>query len=106
MIKGTHKVLHNKAKLYQMLNLRLMGFSLTSLAAIYGVDWTSIRHHTRYYQIPRPINTINLFAIVSQAIPKQEPLTYKIVNGERINLGKSYKDYLQAQYPHNKVKTY
>lgn len=101
MKTGNHKVLHDKMALQQMLNLRLLGLSLTSLAALYGVDWTSIRHHTRSYKLPKPKAPINLLAIIGQALPKPKPLTYKLVNGQRINLGKSYKDYVAANsYPH------
>lgn len=78
----------------QMVNLRLAGLSLISLAAIYGVDWTSVRHHVKYNKIPKPKEVYSLERIIAQAIPQAPKLTYKIVNGERINLGKSYKEYL------------
>lgn len=95
MLKGNKKILiAHSPQFYQMLNLRLIGLSLTSLAGIYGVDWTTIRHHTQHFNIPKPAEVYNLEGIIAQAIPKAPKLTYKIVNGERINLGKSYREYL------------
>lgn len=88
-----HKILNNKPKLYLMVNLRLIGLNQGSLGALFGVDKTSIRHHLRKYQVPKPEHVYNLERIISEALPEPVPVTYKIVNGERINLGRSYKDY-------------
>lgn len=90
---GNHKVLNHKPTLYRMVNLRLNGLSMVSLGSLFGVDWTTIRHHCQIYKIPKPEQSYNIQAIIAQLIPKAPKVTYKIVNGEKINLGRSYKDY-------------
>lgn len=103
MKTGNKKVLLiHSPQFYHMINLRLIGLSLTSLGAMFGVHWTSVRHHTRFFQIPRPEEVYNLESIIAQVIPSVPKITYKLVNGERINLGKSYKEYLaENRYPHS-----
>lgn len=77
-----------------MLNLRIIGLSQASLGALFGVDKTSIRHHLTKYHLPKPEQVYSLERIISDCLPKPVAATYKVVNGERINLGRDYKDYL------------
>ncbi len=95
MKKGNKKIFLNKPRLYQMLNLRRNGLALTSLAVIYNCDRTSVAYHCKEYQIaPIDEEVYDLERIISQILPKAPQPTFKIVNGERINLGKTYKEYL------------
>lgn len=97
MKKGNKKIfVRDKDLLSQMLALRYYGYALTSLANMFGCDRTSISHHCKMFHI-RPVEQVyTIERIVSQIIPKEQPTTYKIVNGERINLGKSYAEYLSS----------
>ena len=117
MKQGNKKLFLNKIILTQMLNLRLNGLALSSLAWIYNCDRDSISKQCAKYGIepdhiyhkfaaPAPHQVFLLERIVSQILPKDGG-NYKIVNGERINLGKSYKEYLaesKTQYPPSKLK--
>lgn len=98
MVKGNTKLFLDKPKLYQMVNLRINGLSYVSLAEIFGCDWTSIKYLCHLYYIKPQTQVFGISNIITQIIPKPEALTYKIVNGEKINLGKSYKEYVR--YPH------
>src|SRR5260221_11247967 len=94
MRQGDKKTFIQKNKLYAMLNLRLNGLAMSSLALLFGVDRSSIAYQCEKYQIgPQDDSIYTIERIISQIIPKQN-IQYKIVNGEKINLGKSYKDYL------------
>lgn len=96
MRKNDKKVFLNKEKLTEMLNLRINGYAIRSLATKYGVDTSSIRYQCDKYLInPMDEEVYDVGRIVSQVLP-QPRQTYKIVSGEKINLGKSYTEYLEA----------
>ena len=112
---GNKKIFRDKKLLTQMLNLRLNGLALSSLAWLFACDRDSITKQCQKYGIePHHVysrvmldeegEVIMVERIVSAVLPKDN-LTYKIVNGERINLGKSYAEYVRAaggQYPPRK----
>lgn len=88
------KIFLDKSKLYEMLNLRRSGYALTTLAIMYDCDISSIRYQCDKFYVQPIDETYTLERIISQVLPKPEPVTYKVVNNERINLGKSYAEYL------------
>lgn len=108
------KVFANKENLYSMINLRRNGWGVTSLAVIFGCDWTSVRDQCQKYGI-LPLNgvytierieskvlpTITAFQEMLKAEIKKEVAERKILvtpSGERINMGKSYKEYFEKRY--------
>lgn len=95
MRKNDVTVFKEKEKLYQMLNLRRAGISLTTLGLIFGVDRKSIEYHCNKYKIrPMGVDVYTIERIVHKVLPPIPQQTYRIVNGERINIGKSYAEYL------------
>lgn len=91
---GNVKIFKDKSKLYQITNLRINGYALTSLAFLFGCDRSSLGYHFEKYQIVPlvPVHTIERIAV--KAFPIQPKSVWKEVNGVRYNLGRSYKDYL------------
>lgn len=89
------KVFLDKEKLYQMINLRLNGIAVSSLALFFNVDRSSISYQCDKYLIEPNDEVYTLERIISKVLPKPD-LTFKVINGERINLGRSYKEYLTA----------
>lgn len=91
--------------LYDILQLRRDGWTFNALSHLYGCDRTTLRYHCRKYQI-FPIKTVfvknsdEVFDperivshIVSELYPKQESV-WIVIDGEKINTGRSYKEYL------------
>lgn len=90
MLQGQKTIFKDNKKLVQMLNLRRCGYSTTFLAAIYGCDHTSILFQCNKFNV-EPMNDVySLEQILRQILP-----TFKYQGGERINVGKSYAEYLK-----------
>lgn len=103
------------ATLLEILSLRRAGFSLEFLAELYNCDRTSLRYQCRKYQI-FPIKTVfirndkspeifNPKRIMSQIIVNfihHEVSNWTMIDGERVNTGKSYADYLSPYNNKNK----
>lgn len=101
--------------LLEIMELRRMGFSLDFLADLYNCDRTSLRYQCRKYQI-FPIKTVfirndkskeiyNPKRIAQEIIIKVKPedeQQWTIIGGERVNLGKSYADYLKSVSPYKR----
>lgn len=78
-----------------MLELRMSGYAIKTLAGMYGCDPSSIRHQCDKYGIEPPLHEVYAVdRVVMSAIPSAVG-NWKFVNGERINAGKSYKEYLE-----------
>ena len=82
MRQGDTKKFLSKPKLYEMVNLRLAGFSYNLLANYYDCDRTSLSYICDRYQV-KPETVYNLKGIVSKFLPKPEPPKWKYINGER-----------------------
>lgn len=103
MRQGDKKLFKDKVKLYQLINLRLNGMALSSLALMFSCDRDSVtKQIVKYGVIPSHIyglenldipEIFTIERIITQVIPVNFA-NYKVVNGERINLGKSYKEYV------------
>jgi len=94
MKKGQKTTFSNKNTLEEMVQLRRHGVAISSLAIIYGVDNSTIRWHLRRYYITNPNEVYSIERIVAKLLPSNSQPQWKVINGERINLGKSYKEYL------------
>lgn len=94
MRKNDKKIFLDKVKLTQLLNLRLNGFALTSLAYLFNCDVMSVWHQCKKYQIEPLEDVYTIERIIKAVIPKPQPLTYRVINGEKINIGKNYADYI------------
>ncbi len=102
------RIFKDKEKLLEMLSMRRQGFTFSFLARMYKCDRTSLRYQCRKYQI-FPEKTVyvrnnqsaeifNPNKIASRIILKIAPSfrsQWKVIDGERVNLGKSYKEYLK-----------
>lgn len=94
MRKNDKKLFLNKAKLGEMLYLRFTGFSLISLAALYNCDVMSIFHQCNKFHIEPLTEVYAIDRIIRHVLPPPPPPKWKIINGEKINLGRNYKEYL------------
>lgn len=99
--------------LLEMLSLRKSGWTFVSLAELFNCDRTSIRYQCRKYQIfPEKTifikNSNQVFdpkRIVTQILIEldpQETSIWSIIDGERVNTGKSYADYLKSVSPYKR----
>ncbi len=106
-MKKTYTLIdQNPQQLLAILDLRRQGFSLDFIAELYNCDRTTLRYHCRKYQIfpertifiknsPEVFNPKRIAnEIIIKLIPKNES-NWTIIGGERVNLGKSYADYLK-----------
>lgn len=95
MKTGNKKRFLDKNRLEDMFKLRRRGLSVYSLASIFSCDVSTIRYHLRKYCIDHPDEIYPIQRLVAKGLPAQiDDDKYKIVNGERINKGKTYKEYL------------
>lgn len=99
-------IFKDHTKLIEMLGLRRIGWTFMSLSELYNCDRTSLRYQCRKYKVfpqktifiknsnevfdPRRI----LSNVIVEFFPK-ESSRWIIIDGERINAGKSYKEYLK-----------
>lgn len=69
MRKGDTKLFLDKEKLYEMVNLRLFGFSLDFLALFYGCDKSTLRSICKKYGLyPKEIISPSPFKIVKRTV--------------------------------------
>lgn len=101
MRKNDKKVFLDTEKLLRMIALRRAGYATTTLAIIFGVDRSSIEYHCQRFSLKPEVQVYSLERIISDVLttlnPQTEP-TFKIVNGEKINLGKSYAEYMAENH--------
>lgn len=101
----------DKNKFIEMLTLRRAGWTFVALAELFDCDRTSLRYQCRKYQV-FPTKTIfiknsnEVFnpkriakQIVLEIYPKKVS-NWVVVDGEKINTGKSYADYLRTVSPY------
>lgn len=84
-----------------MLNLRRNGWSQNALSSFFGVDKDTIQYHCRKYGI--------VFIGCSIGIPpvkEIEDIHWKYIDGEKVNKGKSYKEYIKGSQhrPPSKIR--
>jgi hypothetical protein len=88
-------VFKDKTKLYEMVNLRVNGWSLQSLAFLYECDWTSIEHQCRKYQIEPAEDVFKITNILRKGIKNPPKRVWAFIDDEVVCLGRTYKDYLK-----------
>jgi len=113
MKTGQKTIFNNPATLLQMIALRRAGYATTTLAIMFGVDRSSIEYHCQRFSLKPDRQIYSLERIIADVLialnPPADP-RFKIVNGERINLGKTYAEYMaeslarglpEGRYPHS-----
>ena len=101
----TKAIFDDKNKINKLVNLRLSGYSLVSLSYLFGVHYTDLIYQFRKYNIKFE-NTRNtegreiydIPRIVSRLIPPDKEDVWMIIDGEKINRGRSYADYLKLSH--------
>lgn len=95
----------DKDNLIEMLNLRKSGWTFVALSQLYDCDRTTLRYQCRKYQV-FPIKKLHIKNSSEVFDPKRIALhiihelyptvqtNWTIIQGEKINKGKSYAEYL------------
>lgn len=93
---GKKTTFKDKNKLNKLINLRIFGFSEVSLALLteFNVDRTALIYHFKKYGIGRPQDTYDIPRMVSKMIPPSFKDVWVEIDGERVNTGRTYKEYL------------
>lgn len=107
-------VFSDKDKLIEMLALRRSGWTFESLAELYSCDRSSLRYQCRKYQIfphktrfhfnPHSLEVFDPKRIITSVLIEVYPIDtqWTIIDGEKINKGKSYAEYLESLSPYRK----
>lgn len=112
MRQGDTRKFTDTDKLIELLELRRLGWTLTALAELFDCDRTSLRYQCRKYMVfpPKTVfikNSNEVFdpkriahQIIIEIEPPKPPEESKWVevDGERINIGMSYADYVKKQF--------
>ncbi len=95
-MKHTVKVylFSDKGVLNLMLSLRGQGWSYDALGFLFGCDPTAIIYQCQRYGIDPEEDIIGLQEVIKQLVDEADKWYY--VDGQKINKGKSYKDYLRS----------
>lgn len=104
MKKGDVKLFKDAKLLCDMLALRSMGWSTTSLAMLYACDRKAIEKQCKKYGA-KPQETIYTVERITMYIIR--PLVnnkWKMMGDVRINKGKSYAEYLKVHIPIEKQR--
>lgn len=94
MKQGDHKIFLDKEKLYLMVNYRINGFSIFTLAEMFQCDTSSVRYQLDKYEIRPPKEVYTLERIIAPIIFRAMPNEWDIIEGMRVNAGSNYRDYL------------
>jgi hypothetical protein len=85
-----------------MLALRHFGWSVYSLSRLYSCDRKSIEGWCNHYHL-NPIVVFTIERIALHTLPKPEEEHWKILDGEKVAIGKTYDEYLKSNgYPPRK----
>lgn len=88
----------NPEKLKEMFEMFKNKNSITSIARHFGVDRSSLHYHIKKAQLPKPPKSPK--TKYQMEYPKNmndKPLEDYYENGERINSGRSYKEYREIE---------
>lgn len=78
------------------LNMRRIGWSFTSIGLMFGCTRKSVEQQCNKYLVKRiGPDLYSIERIIAAVLPKQPPSRWALVAGERVNLGRSYKDYFK-----------
>lgn len=100
MQKGDKKIFIDKGKLLFLINLRRVGYSVSTLSLLFDADRASIRTQFEKYGIPEPDEKYMLADIVafftnSRNAPQRR--YFLDSTGTKVNVGKTYKEYLAIE---------
>ncbi len=99
MLVGNHKTfVRDKSKLYNLLNLRIVGFSTTTLANLFNVSRRAVYFHLKRYFIEEPTEVYDIQRIIKPLLPQPPEDKWYEVDGERFNKGKSYDEYVRYSH--------
>lgn len=94
-----HAVFKHRGQLDLMLSLRVQGYSMRFLAALFGCDRKAIRYQCVRFGVYPLTNDVFYKVIVADSFDLnptlQEESKWNYVDGEKVNRGKSYADYLK-----------
>jgi hypothetical protein len=90
---GGDKLFLRKEKLYLLVNLRRTGHTYKSIALFFNCDYSSVKFQCRKYHI-EPLDEVYGVQAILESIPLPRQHEVREIDGERINVGRSYKDYL------------
>ena len=102
MRQGDSKIFEmNKENLYRALNLRRIGWSFSSIATHYGCDRTTVENQcAKYGIVPGDVDVVySIETIIRDTMPEPPGSQWVVIGGERINRGRSYKDYFKGRTP-------
>lgn len=91
------RVFKNPVVLKEMIILRLQGWPLKELAFKYGCEHTSVRKACIRNGLPNEVPLLPRPIIIFRPV-------YRDFDGERVNLGKSYREYLEEQKRHTPIQ--
>jgi len=95
---GRRRVFDNFETLREMLARRAAGEKLMDLARDYGVDHTTILYHQRRYAVIATTITVSGVDCTAPApLPRATKTDTRDWNGERINPGRTYAEYIAIQ---------
>lgn len=104
MRKNDKAIFKDKDKLTIMLNLRLNGYTVDSLALLYKCDKKAIKYQCRKYDIAPVGQVCGIEKLIHLILPKvvepifRPPSHWMVIDGERINMGRPYKEYFLFPY--------
>lgn len=105
MRTGDKKIFIDQDKLYQLVNLRFGGYSISSLAYIFSCDPSSIRNQCDKYNVV-PLEGVYTIERLASSILHEESedsIWASDENGIVYNKGRTYQEYLDlSRYPHIK----
>lgn len=99
MPQGGKKTFLNKQKLYNMIQLRRSGLSYYSLGLFFNCSRKAVEAQCKKYGVEIYLHPIRIERIVLHIVNpnngKKQKQSFRIEAGEKINIGKSYKEYLK-----------
>lgn len=88
----------DQERLYLLLNFREKGYAKKSLALIFHCDKKAITYQCQKYSIdPKGKNLISIAPIITQIIERNS--RWRLLDGEMVNKGMMYKDYIKLYSP-------
>ncbi len=86
-----------------MLSLRVGGWSFTSIAFLFACDRKSVEKQCKKYDAKPEDKVYTIERITIHTIKPILEDKWIERNGEKVNKGMNYEDYLSRQYPHRKT---
>lgn len=88
----------DRSKLELMLVLRLSGFTPDTLAFMFGCDESSIKYQCKRNNVKPLGGDISINTAIRQILATYLEDRWEVIDGERINKGRSYADLVKERY--------